>query len=209
MIPQYEFYQALRIALSMVPDTCGKYPPLASLLVECSDVTELRLVGSDGERIVVVALEVAHGQPVGTTLQLIPTEARSMMDTFQPTSPESRMTVCFMGNTLMVTNGAEVAACNVIPPDPYPDYRGIMEHSNPIAEQPAFSLSDLSDALAVLDGRATRVRIAVNGLYRPCYLEAELVEGLTAIKSVRMGFSPQGAARPEAVGSGKKGKGKK
>ena len=183
MIPQYEFYQALRIALSMVPDSHPKLPELASLLIECSLDGELRLVGSDGERIVVVRLHCQHGQPAKTAMRVSRAEAESVLA--YPFNSEPQITLCFMGETLMITDGVQCATCTALP-GPYPDYRAVMHHKPGDKGPRAFRRADLAEGLAILE--ADTVTLDINGLLGPGYIKWVAGEG--AIKSVVMGFSP-------------------
>jgi hypothetical protein len=201
MIPQYDFYQALHIALSMVPDSHPSLPALASLLVECGRADELKLVGSDGERIVVVTLAVAHGQAAGTSMRLAPGEARDMLALWScPPEINHRLTLCFMGGLLMVTDGVQCATRTALPGE-YPDYQAVMHHKSAPPGARTFRRADMAEALAILEPVADLVRVNVNGLLGPGYIEAE---GKGAIKSVVMGFHPVSA--PAVGGKGGKSK---
>jgi DNA polymerase III sliding clamp (beta) subunit (PCNA family) len=186
MIPQHEFYQALRIALSMVPDSHPKLPELASLLIECSLDGELRLVGSDGERIVVVKLRCEHGQEPKTAMRVSRAEAESMVLTLRFLTGANDLTFCWMGETLMITDGVACATCTALP-GAYPDYRAVMHHKPGDKGPRAFRRADLAEALAILEPLTDTVELYVNGLLGPGYIEWK---GDGVIKSVVMGFSP-------------------
>jgi hypothetical protein len=189
MIPQSEWHAALTAVLHGVPLSHPKHPALACVLVEFADVSELRLIGSDGERITVVCLTVEHGQPVNGTFQIPVIEARGMLDIFPPDA-EARVTLCFMGNTLMVTNQLAVAGCeHAVCSTKYPEYRKVMHYKRCPPDPRWFNRQFMIDALACMDGLADTVGLHINGLVGPGYIDAVLRDGLECITSIRVGLA--------------------
>lgn len=148
------------------------------------------MVGSDGERIVVVCMAVEHGRPVNGTFQIPVTEARGMLDIF-PVGSEARITLCFMGDQLLVTNQEAVAGCeNAVCSTPYPPYKKVMHNRRCQPDPRWFNRRFVIEALTALDGLADTVGLQINGLVGPGYIDAVLPEGqFECINAVRIGLA--------------------
>jgi len=195
MIPQSEFHHALAVALHAVPDDKPTMPALQCVLIEFITDREMRMVGTDGERIVVCSLVLDHLQPAGSSFRLAPQAARDMLcDLPVPLCADStnRVTLCVFGDTLCASAGEACATAERLADGlEYPAYRKVLTHNTRPAVPRPFDRRYLAEALVALEPLAVSVMIDINGLRGPGYIDAVLRGGLECIAAVRVGISEQ------------------
>lgn len=199
MIPQFDFYHALAVTLHAVPDNKPTMPALQCLLIEFVGEAEMRLVGSDGERIVVTSLAVEHQQPVGSSFRMSPLDVRVMLGVFPadvPAAPDGMVTLAVFGDTFIATAGEACATAERVDLPEYPDYRKVMTYNECAVDTRPFYLQYLQEALAALAHIGESVWVHINGLRGPGYIDAAVSDRFTAIEAVRVGISARAVAAP-------------
>jgi hypothetical protein len=189
LIPQSEFNLALAVVLHAIPDEKPSMPAICSLLMEFTSDREMRLIGTDGEVIVVCCLELEHLVPAGAVFRIDKEDTGRLVADFPADSTE-RITLCIFGETLIVTAGAKCASMENLPAEPtYPNYRKAMTYKQCPSVARPFDLHYLHDALAALAPLCDLVSVDINGLLGPGYIDAVIPEGqFECLRSVRIGI---------------------
>ena len=120
MITVNEFNLALRIAVShavTTPERAAELPHLQNIFLSFDACDTLRLIGSDGYRLAVAGLAVAHGQPAGTTALLSLADADRLIAACSGGEPTTPLTIMPFGPTILFSAGS---ACESYPTAPWP-----------------------------------------------------------------------------------------
>lgn len=194
MIPQTEFTQAVYIALTHTVDCPtdnrpAYRPDLRVVFFEFPDANTMRLIGTNGARLVSVDMTVQHGQPPASRVILSADDARKLI-TDMPA--DGRATVMPVGPDIMFLNGEVCRTYPTATVADIPDFNAVLDGC-PDSQTGSLRVDCTYLAEAVTSCRqiADSIRILhTDG--KPLYLRPKLKDGLTAIREVSIAIMYKG-----------------
>ena len=141
---------SVRIALSFVKKEELPLEHLQGVYFDFIDCATLKLVGTNGQRIVVVRLSVPHGSMAKDTFFLSAAKCADLLGSFQKAPDKAEVSFFYMPGQIMVCCGDEVFSADHTPVE-YPDYASIFSRnlSSPYPGK-SYNFDYLHEALTIV-----------------------------------------------------------